>query len=393
VDFRFTEQEERFRAEINQWVKAEMPRGWAGVDREDQFSPEHFSLTKVVAKKLAAKGWLTVAWPREYGGQARSHIEQAIFQEEMMYNGVPGTTMGVSIQWVGPSIMTYGTPEQKAYHLPSMASGDSWWCTGYSEPGTGSDLAGLQTRAVRDGDDYLVTGQKIWTSAAHVSDWCWMAVRTDPDAPKHKGISMLLLDMKSPGVRVRPIVNMADGVSFNEVFFDNVRVPRRNLIGQENQGWYILAVALDFERSGIMYAAYARKALGLIQRFVETATRDGKPLRGDVLVRNLLAEMTIQVHLQRLFAYRVAWLQGQGKAFNKEASTAKVWGSEAQQRVAAGGMRILGLAGQLESTSASAPWLGRVERQYLLTPSTTIAAGTSEVQRNIIAQRGLGLPR
>lgn len=390
MDFRFTEQEERFRLDIQEWVRTEFSRLSQGMDREDQFDPEHWPVTQAVAKRLAAKGWLTLAWPREYGGQARSHMEQAIFQEEMMFHGVPGTTAGVSgTQWVGPGIILYGTQEQKAYHLPAIAGGDAWWCTGYSEPGTGSDLAGLQARAVRDGDDYLVTGQKIWTSAAHVADWCWLAVRTDPSAPKHKGISVILVDMKSPGIRVRPIINMAGGHSFNEVFFENVRVPARNLVGEENQGWYVVAVALDFERSGIMYAAYARKTLGYIQQYVASESS----VKEDPVARNLVADLAIQVEIQRRFAYRVAWLQGQSKPFNREASIAKVWGSEAQQRVAQGGMRILGLRGQLEAESKKNPWQARIERQYLLTVSTTIAAGTSEIQRGIIAQRGLGLPR
>ncbi len=394
MDFRFTDEEERFKAEILDWVRTELPSEWDGMDREDQFSAENWPTTQVVAKKLAAKGWLTNAWPKEYNGQGRSNIEQTIFQDEMMFHGVPGTTMGVSgTQWVGPALMISGSDEQKSEHLSRIASGDAWWCTGYSEPGTGSDLASLQTRAVRDGDDYVVKGQKIWTSAAHIADWCWLAVRTDPEAPKHKGISMLLVDMQSPGVEVRPIINMADGHSFNEVHFDDVRVPARNRVGEENQGWYILAVALDFERSGVTYASYARKTLGYIEQFAAAAQRSGRPLRQDPIVRNLLGDLAIQVQIQRHFAYRVAWLQQHKEVFNREASVAKVWGSETQQRVALGGMRILGLQGQLEDDSPAHPWRARIERQYLLSVSVTIAAGSSEVQRNIIAQRGLGLPR
>ena len=399
MDFRFTPQEEQFRTEIQAWLKENLPPGWLGIDREEQFDPAIFEVTKQMAKKLAAKGWLTLAWPKEYGGQGRSIIEQTIFQEEMMLNGVPGTTMGIGgTQWVGPTLILYGTDEQKNQHLPPIASGDRWWCTGYSEPGSGSDLASLQTRAVRDGDDYIVSGQKIWSSAAHVSDYCWLAVRTNTEVPKHKGISMLLADMRAPGIKVRPIVNLAGAVSFNEIFFDNVRIPVRNLVGEENRGWYILAVALDFERSGITYAAYSRKTLSYITQFVTLAQRGPRNLApsrlaNDAIVRNIIADLAIQVEVQRKFAYRVAWMQSQGKVPGMEASIAKVWGSETQQRVAAQGMRVLGMYSQIEGETHLAPIKGRILAQYLSSLSNTIAAGTSEIQRNIIATRGLGLPR
>lgn len=393
MDFRFTQEQEQFRAEIQAWLQANLPKDWPGIDREEQFDPAYWEVTKAMAKKLAARGWLTLNWPREYGGQGRSVMEQTIFQEEMMFHGVPGTTMGIGgTQWVGPTLILHGTDEQKKEHLPPIAAGDRWWCTGYSEPESGSDLASLQTRAVRQGDEYVVNGQKIWSSAAHVADWCWLAVRTDPEAPKHKGISVLLVDMKAQGVRARPIVNMAGALSFNAIFFDNARVPVRNLVGQENQGWYIVAVALDFERSGITYAAYSRKTLRLIYQFLRGAGERGRALAHDPMVRHLLADVAIQVEIQRRFAYRVAWLQDQGKVPNLEASLAKVFGSETQQRVAQTGMRILGLLGQI-GEGPLAPVQGRILRQYLSSVAATIAAGTSEIQRNIIATRGLGLPR
>jgi len=394
VDFRLTPEQERFRAEVQAWLKQNLPAGWVGIAREEQFDPEYWETTKAMAKRLAARGWLTLNWPKEYGGQGRSVIEQTIFQDEMMFNGVPGTTMGIGgTQWVGPALAIYGTPEQKGEHLPPIAAGDRWWCTAYSEPGAGSDLAGLQTQAVRQGDEYVINGQKTWSSAAHVADWCWLAVRTDPNAPKHKGISMLLVNMRTPGVKARPIVNMAGALSFNEIFFDSARVPVRNLVGQENQGWYIVAVALDFERSGITYAAYSRKTLHLIYQFLREAGGRARALARVPVLRHLLAEAAIQVEIQRRFAYRVAWCQDHGRVPNLEASVAKVFGSETQQRVAQAGMRIMGLYGQVDDGSPLAPVRGRIQRQYLSSISATIAAGTSEIQRNIIATRGLGLPR
>ena len=394
MDFRFTQQEEQFRAEVRDWLDENLPDGWLGIDREEQFDARFWDVTTSMARKLADKGWLTMAWPKEYGGQARSVVEQAIFQEQMMFNGVPGTTMGVgATQWVGPTLILYGTDAQKREHLPPIASADRWWCTGYSEPESGSDLASLQASAVRDGDDYVVNGQKAWTSAAHVADWCWLAVRTDPEAAKHKGISLLLVDMSSPGVQTRAVVNMAGSRSFNEIFFDNVRVPAANLVGEENEGWYVLAVALDFERSGIGYAAYAGKALHLVSRFLAEAGEGSRSPGSVAISRHLLAEMTIQVEIQRKFAYRVAWLQGQGIVPNKEASIAKVFGSETLQRVTQAGVRVMGLYGQVQAGTRLAAIQERILSQYLHNVSVTIAAGTSEIQRNIIAQRGLGLPR
>ena len=226
MNFRLSAEEEAFRAEVRQWIEENAPRDGFGVDREEQFDPRFWELTQQTAKKIAEKGWLTLAWPKEYGGQGRSVIEQAIFQEEMMFAGVPGTTMGVGgTQWVGPTLILHGTEEQKREFLPPIAKADAWWCTGYSEPGAGSDLAALQARADRDGDTYVLTGQKTWTSGAHVADWCWLAARTNFDAPKHKGISVFLVDMNSPGVQTRTIINMADQHSFNEIYLDNVRVP------------------------------------------------------------------------------------------------------------------------------------------------------------------------
>jgi alkylation response protein AidB-like acyl-CoA dehydrogenase len=394
MDFRFTQQEEQFRGEIRDWLKENLPEGWLGIDREEQFDTRFWDVTTSMAKKLAAKGWLTLSWPNEYGGQGRSVVEQTIFQEQMMFNGVPGTTMGIGgTQWVGPTLILHGTDAQKREHLTPIASADRWWCTGYSEPESGSDLASLQTSAVRDGDDYVVNGQKVWTSAAHIADWCWLAVRTDPEAAKHRGISLFLVDMKSPGVQTRPVINVAGSHSFNEIFFNNVRVPAANLVGEENRGWYVLAVALDFERSGIAYAAYAGKGLHLTSRFLAEAGTGPKGSASAAIVRHLLAEMTIQVEIQRKFAYRVAWLQGQGGVPNKEASIAKVFGSETLQRVTRVGMRVMGLHGQVQTGTRHAAIQERILSQYLHSVSVTIAAGTSEIQRNIIAQRGLDLPR
>ena len=394
MNITFTQQEEEFRQELREFLKDELPPEWDPLGQPGQSPEERHAFTRDMARRLADKGWLTLAWPEEYGGQGRSIMEQVIYREEMTYWNVPGTDLGTgAISWVGPVLMLAGTEEQKREHLPPIARGERYWCTLYSEPGSGSDLASLQTSAVRDGDDYVINGQKIWTSSAHIADWGWLAARTNTDAPKHRGISLIMLEMKSPGVEVRPIVNMAGGHDFNEVHFDNVRVPSGNLVGTEDRGWYTLAVALDFERSGVGYSATARRTLETLTEYVKQVERNGAPLSEDPQVRRKLAQRFVETEISRGLSYKVAWMQSQDMIPNAEASMSKMYGTELTQRVARTGMDILGMAGQLSQGSKWAPLQGHIQRSYLMSTSSTIAAGTSEIQRNIIAQRGLGLPR
>ena len=388
MNYTFSAEEEAFRAEVRAFLEEELPSDWDGLDESGAFQGQGLAITHRMSKKLAERGWLTLAWPKEHGGQERSVMEQMLFKEEMAYFEVPGADMGVGgVSWVGPMLMYHGTDEQKR-HLRSIAAGDEYWCTLYSEPGSGSDLASLQTRAELDGDDYVINGSKIWTSGGHIADWGWLAARTDPAAPKHKGVSMFLLDMKSPGVTVRPIINMAEAHHFNEVFFDNVRIPKRDIVGDENQGWYILASALDFERSGVHASANAQRLLDRLAAFF--VERPGALNAG---LRNRFAETQIETSIARSLAYRVSWLQSHGGQPNQEASLSKLYGSELGQRVAAFAIDAFGLFGQVGPGSKWAALAGKIERSYRSAVSDTIAAGTSEVQRNIIATRGLGLPR
>ncbi|MCS7296576.1 MAG: acyl-CoA dehydrogenase family protein, partial [Dehalococcoidia bacterium] len=337
-------------------------------------------------RKLAERGWLAMAWPKEYGGGGASHMHQLVYNEEMAYHGAPVMNMGIA--WVGPSLMLYGTEEQKRRFIPRIARAEDWWCTLYSEPGAGSDLAALQTRAVRDGDEWVINGQKIWTTGAHLADWGWLAARTDPDAPKHQGITMFVVDMKTPGITVRPLINMAGRHGFNEVFFEDVRVPAENVVGEVNRGWYHMAVALDFERSGIQAFAGGRRS---VERLVELAKRRPELVDQRPSIRHELADRAIEVSVGTFLAYRVATMQARGLVPNHEASASKLFGSELSQRIALTGMHLLGLAGQLREGSK---WLVFDQAAgYLNAVSATIAAGTSEIQRNIIATRGLGLPR
>ena len=394
MDIKFTQQEEDFRQEIRDFLQETLPEDWNPLGQTGKSAEEQHSFTRRMTGVLADKGWLTLAWPEEYGGQGRSIMEQVIYNEEMSYKNVPGTELGTgAISWVGPVLMIAGTEEQKSEHLPPIARGERLWCTLYSEPGSGSDLASLQTLATRDGDDYVINGQKIWTSSAHVADWGWLAARTNPDAPKHRGISIFMLDMKSPGVTVRPIENMAGGRDFNEVYFDDVRVPSGNLVGQEDRGWYTLAVALDFERSGVGYSAGARRTLDALVKYVKQTERHGEPLSKNQNVRRKLAQRFTETEVSRWLSYKVAWMQSQGMVPNAEASMSKMYGTELTQRVARTGMAILGMAGQISQGSKWSPLEGHIQQLYLSSVSSTIAAGTSEIQRNIVAQRGLGLPR
>ena len=390
MEFKFTEQDEEFRKELRAFMKAELPDSWEGAGRYPE--EDDWDLNIVIRKKMAEKGWLTMHWPEAYGGQAPSPLKSAISNEDIAYMRAPGPDI-FGVRMLGPTLMIHGSEEQKKTHLPSVANGDIQWCQGYSEPESGSDLASLSTRAVRDGDEFVINGGKVWTTMAHRADWIMLLTRTDPDAPKHRGISFVLVDMKSPGVTVRPIINMAGGHEFNQVTFDDVRVPRANVVGDEDRGWYVAVTLLDFERSGIDYSAAARRMLDDVREFATETKRNGQPLIEIPWVRSLMADRYIDCEVARLMAYNVAYMQSQDLIPTKEASMSKVFGSETVQRVTEASLDILGQYGTLGREDKWAPLKGRVQEHWMNAFAGTIAAGTSEVQRNIIAGRGLGLPR
>lgn len=396
MDFDFTEKEKKLRQEIREFAARELPPGWIGEGgvNEEYGTDEGWEAAQKMAKKLAAKGWLTIAWPKEYGGLGASHMEHIIYREEMAYHMVPGTDMGVGgVNWIGPSLMIFGSAEQKKRHLPGISRGETFWCTAYSETDAGSDMASMKCRAVRRGDEYIINGQKVWTSAAHRAAWCWMGVRTDPDVPKHKGISVLLLDMKSQGVTVKPLLNMAYSKSNSEVFFDDVHVPKDCLIGEENQGWRYMMTALDFERTaGIDLVARALRMVHELVKYTKETKRNGKLLSENPILRNRLAELAIECEVGRLICYLIAWMEDRNRIPNYESSTVKNLGAELGQRISSVGLDLMGLHGQLEPCPR-APIGGMIESAYLYTRGDTIAGGTSEINRSVIAMRGLGLPR
>lgn len=395
MDFRFTEDEEAFRREVHQWLKHEIPQRWTELDPGIwEETEESWALAREFQRKLGQKGWLAPAYPREYGGLELSHMKRLILSEELAYSRAPlSIEVEVTLNWVGPSIMLFGTEKQKKEYLTKMAKGDIIFCLGYSEPNAGSDLASLQTRAVEVGDEYVINGQKTWCSYGHLADYCWLAARTDPDASRHEGISIFIVDMKTPGIAVRPLMNILNRHSFNEVFFDDVHIPRENLVGQKNKGWYELVIALDFERSSVGYAAGNQRIIEELIKYVRETVRNGEPLANDPLTRNELAQLVVENEVARMMAYRIAWMFSKGLHPSYESSMSMVFISEVMRRTANAGMRILGHYGELDRDSKWAIMNARIMRMCLSSLSIGVGGGSNEIQRNIIAIRGLGLPR
>jgi alkylation response protein AidB-like acyl-CoA dehydrogenase len=386
VEFSFSEEEDAFRVELRAFLDEQLPDWWRGMFVDDARAiPE----TRRICRELAARGWLTMAWPVEFGGGGASPWMQAIVREEMWAREEPRGPQYMNLNYIGPLVMRFGTPDQQQRFLPPMARGEVIWCQGFSEPDAGSDLASLKTAADDRGDHFMVNGQKVWTSYADApADWCLLLVRTDRDAPKHRGISVLLVDMRTPGITVRPIDTMAGPHEFNEVFFDAVVVPRDCLLGEQDRGWDVIVEGLTFERAGI--ARYAR-AGRVIELLVEWARSSGRATDPDV--RRKLADLHVRYEAARLLSYRVVSLQAAGEVPTTEASIARIHNGQLEQLVGQVGLELLGPTAQLGAGDEWAPLAGELHRYWTRNIPTTIAAGTLEVQKNIVAQRGLGLPR
>jgi len=385
MDLRLSPEQSALRDEV---------RGWLGTVMRPDLEAFHYAeeedppALNAFNKQMAAKGWVAPAWPREYGGMELGAVEQLVFGEEMAYWRAPSGARGPAIGYAGPTIMISGTEEQKQRHLPGITNWDVVWCQGFSEPGSGSDLASLSTTAVRDGDDWILNGSKIWTSHGHYADWMYLLARTDPEAPKHRGTTYFLLDLKSPGVSYQPMRNMADRLTFGQFFFDNVRMPAESLLGEENRGWYLATTTLDLERSNIANAGGARRTIDDLCGYVRSSSRPVE--NGD---RHRLAQHAVEVAVVTMLSYRVASMLALGGVPNQEASLLKLFLSELDQRIANTGLHLLGMYGGLMPGSPLAKLQAQFALTYLTTVPRTIAGGTSEIQRNIIATRGLGLPR
>ena len=389
--FEFTSDDERFRTELRAFLGENLPSGWTGPP--DEADDADWSLGQRIRQALAERGWLVMHWPAEYGGRDASPMRNIIFSKEMAYHRAPGNDR-FGTRMIGPVLMRYGSDEQKRKYLSDIAAGNIQWCQGYSEPDAGSDLASLKTRAVLDGDRFIVNGAKIWTSLAHRADMIFMLVRTDPDAQKHRGISMLLVDMKSPGVEVRPIINMSGSHSFNQVTFDDVEVPAKNMVGDLNNGWRVGMSVLNYERSGVDYVGWGQRAWDELAQYCrEEVAADGKPLSADPTVRRRMAELDAELEGARLLTYEVAWHQQNGEAPADVASMSKLAGTIANRNVLDYGLQLLGMYSVLEKGSAHVKLQGRFFKMGMYYTSGEILAGTTEIQKNLIAWRGLELPR
>jgi len=391
MDFQLTEEQERFRQEVRDFLDRELPPDWMVVEylpEEGLETEEDWTFGLSLRRKMAEKGWLSLWWPKEYGGLGRSRVDYTILREEIVYRGAPGFEAFGSIM-VAPVLLAYGTEEQKRRFLLPIAGGEVAWCQGFSEPNAGSDLASLTTRAIEDGDYFVVDGQKCWTSLGYRADWGFFLVRTDPKAAKHEGLGFLLIDMKTPGITINPVYNPLGHHHWDEVFLDRVRVPKENLVGEKNQGWQVATTLLNSERLGIEACAICRRALDRLILYV----REREPLAKDPIVRHKLAELATEVEVSRLFAYHAAWMLDKGLNPIHEASMGKTFGSDMLLRIADAGMQILGLYGQLGKGSKWVPLRGTIERTYLSYPPWSIGAGSPEIQKNIIATLGLGLPK
>jgi alkylation response protein AidB-like acyl-CoA dehydrogenase len=395
MDYKFTPEQLALQKEFSEYaveLMKDAPPGW-GTSLEFQYSEIGWGFTKKVHKKLVDKGWLVRHWPKEYGGVNAPIVEQLLFNMAMGYHRVPtGDAFGTGM--IGPTLLAVGNEEQKNEHLPPIARADIYWCQGWSEPNAGSDLASLVTRGVRAGDEYIVNGQKTWTTNAHNADWIFMLVRTNPEEKRSRGLTFLLADMKSPGVTVRPLFGMNGEHFFNEVYFDDVHVPAKNRLGEENEGWRITRATMNFERSGIGAMAGAQRGIDDLVAACKEIKQDGKTLADDPFVRHRLGQLVIEIEAGVALAYRVAWSQEKGDFLQSAhlASASKVYGTELSQRIANTACQIFGLFGQV----AKSKWAvmdGRWQGDYQFIPGTNIYAGSSEIQRNIIATAGLGMPR
>lgn len=386
MDFSLSPEQEAFKKKIRRFVDENLtPELRAEVERE-QYSIG--PLGKQFLKLMGRRRLLGIGWPREYGGQGRGAIEQWLFLEEMAAENLP--TGALTLSSAGPTLMRVGSEQLKSEYLPKILSGEVEFAIGYTEPNAGSDLASLQTLAVREGDSYVINGRKIYTSAAHHSTHIWLLARTDPNAPKHRGISILIVPIDARGVTIRPLYTMGSERS-NEVFFQDVWIPAGNLVGEENKGWYYVSMALDFER--LMPHRRTRRFLENLIEYAKNTVVDGQPLSRHARVRTALARLAVDLEVTRLFSLRSAWMLERGQVPNAEASILKVWITELNERIARAAQDIMGPYAMLRENDPLAPVEGRLEKLYRGFPMHKFAGGTNQVMRNIIAQRGLGMPR
>jgi alkylation response protein AidB-like acyl-CoA dehydrogenase len=388
VDFRDTPEEAAFRKELRAWIETNKP-----AEAQPGAGRMHEDVSREWAGKLHEAGYAGLTWPKEFGGTGAPYTHQAIFLEETARAETPDHIGVIGLGMAGPTIIVHGTDEQKTAHLGKILSGEEVWCQGFSEPGSGSDLASLRTRAELDGDDFVVNGQKVWSSFAHIADYCILMVRTDPEAPKHKGITYLLADMHAPGVEVRPLRQITGDPEFNEIFFSDVRIPRANVLGEVNDGWRVAMTTLLHERGTLGFALTSRLEVNM-RKLIATAKHkrsDGVVPADDPIIRDRIARQWIELQALRFTNYRALTGLVKTGVPGPEGSIAKLHWSESNQRLGKLALEVLGPDAQLDG--AEGFWNGYWQYQQLRSRGNTIEAGTSEVLRNIISERVLGLPR
>ena len=395
MDFEYAPEQQAFRNEFRAWLSKNLPPDLCLDDAADDrvaSDRETFERRRAWQKTMHEAGWVGISWPKEYGGRGATLIERVIWDEEYAAARAPVLPAAMGLNLVGPTIIHWGTDEQKRRYLRPILSGEEVWAQGFSEPGAGSDLAGLRTRAEDQGDYFLINGQKVWTSGAHFAHWIIVLARTDPNAPKHKGISAFLVPLDTKGITVRPLVLLTGHRHFNEVFFEDVVVPKENVLGPLNQGWTVSTTTLMHER----HSAGARNPIGQVKSLIAVARRlrgDSATAWDDPLVRQRLAQLAIDCEAMKYTRMRSLTRQLRGEPPGPEGSILKVFGSELGVRIADAAGEILGMHALVNEGSEEVPdaprWFNRVlaARQY------TISAGTSEIQRNIIGERVLGLPK
>jgi alkylation response protein AidB-like acyl-CoA dehydrogenase len=390
MDLNLSANEQQFRDEFRAWLVANLPVEWAGGGIGSEDREDYLKYLRDWQRSLYDGGWAGISWPKEYGGRGATLMEHAIFQEEMARANAPQLIGTIGLSLVGPTIIAMGTEAQKSRYLPTILSGEEIWCQGFSEPNAGSDLAALGTKAIRDGDAFVINGQKIWTSFAQFADWCLLLVRTDSEAPKHKSITCLLANMRSEGISVRPLRQMSGDSGFNEVFFSNVRVPVSQVLGEVNKGWTTAITALMNERANLgtgIQVVFKRNLEALIARS-HTVERNGRRASEDPIVRQKLAQAYLELEILRLNTNRALTSLSKTGIPGAEGSIQKLYWSEMNQRTQQVAQEILGPYGQLSDFDN-----GKWSYAYLRARGNTIEAGTSEIQRNIIAERVLGLPK
>ncbi|HZO80935.1 MAG TPA: acyl-CoA dehydrogenase family protein [Candidatus Binataceae bacterium] len=393
MDFTYTPEQEAYRMEVRRWLEANQPPPLSAEEKERADEDFLWERLRAWHRKLYDGGWAGLTWPKEYGGRAATFVEQVIFQQELARLNLPMGCNVLGVIMTGPALMQWGTEAQKQRYLQKILSAEEIWCEGMSEPSAGSDLAALQTRATLDGDYFIVNGQKVWTTIAHRSHFCQLFVRTDPEVPKHKGLSCLLVDMKSPGVNVRPLKQISGDSEFNEIFFEDVRVPKENLLGPLNQGWQVLVSTLMHERFGISETlGGSEQTLAQLVEIARGALIDGRPAAEDDEIRQALAQFAIEVAAKKYNGLRALTRRLKGQLPGPESSIGKLVSTELNQRMIKFSARLLGGFAMLERRSPFAPegdWLRRI----LYSESMTIAGGTSAVQKNMIGERILQLPK